>query len=207
MTLTDLLDAFASGDPVPGGGSASAVAGAIGASLLLMVAGMPKTRTGTPEETADLAEAAARLRPLRDRLAALADLDSEAYDAVAAAFRLPKRSDEEKAARRDAIQAATRRATEVPLDTMRTGRDALRQAMVVARSGNRNAASDVGVALELLSAGVRGAGLNVDINLGTLTDGEYVGHVRVERRDLELTAADEAGRARELLQLASPLEP
>ena len=199
MALADLLDAFASTDPVPGGGSASALAGALGASLLLMVAGMQRTKSGTPEETADLAEAAARLRPLRDRLILLVDKDSDAYTGIAAAFRLPKASDEEKAVRRDAIQSATRDATDVPLDTMRTCRDALRHALVVARNGNRNATSDVGVALELLMAGVKGAGLNVDINLTGLSDARYVERVRSERQDLELTAADEAGRARGLL--------
>ena len=201
MALADLLDAFASNDPVPGGGSASALAGALGASLLLMVAGMQKTKSGTPEETADLAEAAARLRPLRDRLTMLVDKDSDAYAGIAAAFRLPKASDDEKVVRKDAIQSATRDATDVPLDTMRTCRDALRHASIVARNGNRNATSDVGVALELLMAGVKGAGLNVDINLAGLSDAQYVGRVRSERQDLELTAADEAGRARGLLQV------
>ena len=200
MALADLLDAFASTDPVPGGGSASAVAGALGASLLLMVAAMPKTKSGIPEETADLAEASARLRPLRDRLTMLADKDSDAYAAVAAAFKLPKASDEEKASRKVAIQAATKQATEVPLDTMRACRDALRHAVIVARNGNRNATSDVGVAMELLLTGVKGAGLNVDINLGGLVDQEYVERVRWEREDLERAALEEAARARELLQ-------
>lgn len=199
MALADLLDAFASNEPVPGGGSASAVAGALGASLLLMVAGMPKTKSGTPEETADLAEAAARLRPLRDRLTMLVDKDSEAYNAVVAAFKLAKETDEEKAARKRAIQARTRQATDVPLDTMRASRDALRHAVIVARNGNRNAASDIGVALELLLAAVKGAGLNVDINLGALSDADYLDRVRWERQDLERTAAEEAARARSLL--------
>jgi formiminotetrahydrofolate cyclodeaminase len=199
MALADLFDAFASDDPVPGGGSASAVAGALGASLLLMVAGMQKTRSGTPEETADLAEAAARLRPLRDRLTVLVDKDSDAYSMVVAAFKLPKGSDEEKTARKEAVQAAARQATDVPLETMRACRDTLRHAVIVARNGNRNATSDVGVAVELLLAGVKGAGLNVDINLAGLTDPQYVERVRWERQDLELTAADEAGRARGLL--------
>ena len=78
MALADLVDAFSSTDPVPGGGSAAALAGAVGASLLLMVAGIPKTKSGAPEETADLADAAARLRPLRDSLLELVDRDSEA---------------------------------------------------------------------------------------------------------------------------------
>ena len=200
MALADLLDAFASNDPAPGGGSASAVAGALGASLLLMVAGMLKTRSGTPEETADLAEAAARLRPLRDRLIVLVDKDSDAYSLVAEAFKLPRGSDEEKTTRKDAIQAASRQATDVPLETMRTCRDALRHAVIVARNGNRNATSDVGVAVELLFAGLEGAGLNVDINLAGLTDQAYVERAKWERQDLELTGADEAGRARGLLQ-------
>jgi formiminotetrahydrofolate cyclodeaminase len=199
LALADLFDLFASTDPVPGGGSASALAGALGASLLLMVAGMPKTKSGTPEETADLAAAAARLRPLRDRLIGLVDSDSEAYAAVAAAFKLPKDTDADKTARKAAIQAGTRQATEVPLETMRACRDAVRHAVIVARCGNRNATSDVGVALELLLAGTKGAGLNVDINLGGLADQAYVERARWERQDLEGSAADEAARARALL--------
>jgi len=199
MAVADLLDAFASNDPVPGGGSASALAGALGTSLLLMVAAMTKTKSGTPEETADLAAAAARLRPLRDRLIGLVDTDSEAYAAVAAAFKLPRNTDEEKAARKAAVQTATKQATEVPLETMRACRDAVRHAVIVARCGNRNATSDVGVALELLVAGTRGAGLNVDINLGGLADEAYVERARWERQDLERSAGDEATRARGLL--------
>jgi formiminotetrahydrofolate cyclodeaminase len=194
-----LLDAFASNDPVPGGGSASAVAGALGASLLLMVAGMPKTKTGTAEETADLAAAGARLRPLRDQLTALVDKDSDAYNQVVDAFKLPKGTDEEKTSRKAAIQVATKMATEVPLETLRACRDAIRHALIVARNGNRNAASDVGVALELLIAGAKGAALNVDINLGSLTDDAYVERVRWERQDLERTAVEEGARARALL--------
>jgi methenyltetrahydrofolate cyclohydrolase len=199
LALADLLDLFASNDPVPGGGSASALAGALGTSLLLMVAGMTKTKSGTPEETADLAAAAARLRPLRDRMVALVDSDSEAYAAVAAAFKLPKDTDADKASRKAAIQAGTREATEVPLETMRACRDAVRHAMIVARYGNRNATSDVGVAVELLLAALKGAGLNVDINLGGLADQAYVERARWERQDLEASATDEAARARSLL--------
>src|SRR5918994_7407506 len=85
MALMDVIDAFASNEPIPGGGSASALAGAVGTSLLLMVAGMTTTRSGADEETADLAEAGARLRPLRNRLTGLIDTDSDAYAAVTTA--------------------------------------------------------------------------------------------------------------------------
>ena len=96
--------------------------------MLLMVAALQKTKTGAPEETADLAEAASRLHPLRDSLLELVDRDSEAYSQVMEAFRLPKSTDEEKAARKEAIERATRLATEAPLNTMRACQQALRGA-------------------------------------------------------------------------------
>jgi len=203
MALADLVDAFSSTDPVPGGGSAAALAGAVGASLLLMVAGIPKTKSGAPEETADLADAAARLRPLRDSLLDLVDRDSEAYGQVMAAFKLPRGSDAEKSQRQQAIETATRWATEVPLDTMRACQQALRGALTVATNGNRSAASDVGVAIELLFAALRGARMNVEMNLAALSDTEYVARIRNEVGQLENDAGGDAARGRELLGLVA----
>lgn len=200
MALADLMDAFASTDAVPGGGSAAALGGAIGASLLLMVAGLPKTKTGAPEETADLAEAASRLHPLRDSLLELVDRDSDAYRQVMDAFRLPKDSDEDKAARKLAIDRATRGATEAPLNTMRACQQALRGAVIVARNGNRRTTSDVGVGVELLLAALRGARLNVDINLSSLEDAAYVTRIRTEVAELERDAAQDAEAARRALR-------
>ena len=202
MTVADLLDAFASNEPVPGGGSASALAGAVGVSLLVMVAGLPKTRTGAPEEAADLAEAASRLRPLRDTLASLIDQDSDAYSAVLAALRLPKETDADTAARRDAMETAMRGATEVPMDVMRACQQALRGAVIVAGNGNRNAATDTGVAIELLLAGVRGAAMNVDVNVRSLSDASFVTRVSTERAQLETDGAADAAHARSLLERA-----
>ena len=165
FALIDLLDAFASNAPVPGGGSAAALAGALGVSLLIMAASLPKSRTGAPEEAADLAEAAARLRPLRDTLVALIDDDSNAYQAVMNAMKLPKGSPDEKAARTDALQSALKEATDVPLDVMRAGQQALAGGVIVARNAYRVAASDVAMGIELLGASVRGAALSIDGNL------------------------------------------
>jgi len=186
LTLAELLDAFASNQPVPGGGSASALAGAVGASLLIMVAGLPKTRHGTDEERAALNDAASRLRPLRDELAALIDRDSAAYASVIEAFRLPKSNDAEQAARRHAIEAAMHAATEAPLATMRACERVMRDAETVASGGAPSAASDVAVAIELLKTAARGAALNVDTNLAAVKDEEYASRVSQERRDLEL---------------------
>jgi formiminotetrahydrofolate cyclodeaminase len=199
MALADLMDAFASTDAVPGGGSAAALAGATGTSLLLMVAGMPKTKSGAPEETADLAEASSRLHPLRDQLVELVDRDSDAYQQVVAAFKLAKETDEQKAARKQAIAAATRVATDAPLDTMRACRQALRGAVIVASNGNRRTASDVGVGVELLLAALRGARLNVEINLSGLDDADYAERVKEEAEVLERDAAADAERARRAL--------
>lgn len=195
MAVADLLDALASNEPVPGGGSASALAGAVGVSLLIMVAGLPKTKTGAPEEAADLAEASARLRPIRDTLASLIDQDSDAYAAVVAAMRLPYVTEAEKQTRRDAIEAAMREATDVPMETMRACQQALRGGVIVAENGNRNAGSDTGVAIELLLAALRGAGMNVDVNLKSVSDAALVERVATERRQLEVDATADARRA------------
>ena len=200
MALADLIDAFSSTDAVPGGGSAAAVAGAIGTSLLLMVAGLPKTKTGAPEETADLAEASSRLHPIRDSLLELVDRDSHAYKQVMAAFRLTTESDSEKATRKQAIDWATRAATEAPLDTMRACQQALRGAVIVASNGNRKTTSDVGVAVELLLAALHGARMNVEINLSTLQDAAYAARVKTEVEELERDAAADAETARRALR-------
>jgi formiminotetrahydrofolate cyclodeaminase len=199
MALADVLDAFASNEPVPGGGSAAALAGAIGTSLLIMVAGLPRTRAGTPEEAADLAEAAARLRPLRETLTALIDEDSAAYSAVVEAMRLPKATEADKAARLAAIDTAMRQAIEVPMDTMRCCQQALRGALVVAQGGNANAMTDTAIGVDLLLAGVRGAGMNIDVNVRSVTDADYADRIREERRELEAEGQADARRAREIL--------
>jgi formiminotetrahydrofolate cyclodeaminase len=202
FAVMDLLDAFASNEPLPGGGSASALAGALGVSLLLMVAGLPKTKSGpsVPEEATDLAEASSRLRPLRDRLASLIDRDSEAYRALLTAMRMPKSAEQERADRASAVQAAMKEATEVPLETMRECQQALAGAVVVAHNAHRPAASDAIVAVELLTAAVRGSGVNVDVNLAGIQDAHYCERIRTEREQLAADSEADAERARELLR-------
>jgi formiminotetrahydrofolate cyclodeaminase len=199
IALADLLDAFASNEPVPGGGSAAALAGAVGTSLLIMVAGLPKTRTGAPEEAADLAEASARLRPLRDTLASLVERDSAAYTAVLEAMRLPKATGADREARRAAIEEAMRGAIAVPMDTMRACQQAVRGAVIVAGNGNANAATDTGTAVLLLMAGLRGAALNVDVNLKSLSDAAFAKRVSDERDQLVSDAKADARRASDRL--------
>ena len=188
MALGDLLDTFASSDPLPGGGAAAALTGSIGVSLLLMVTGMAKTRTGAPEEVADLAAAAARLRPLRERLIALIDEDSAAYLSVLDAFRIAKANTADAETRSVAITRAMRAATDVPLDTMRACERALREAPAVVRFGNPNAATDAAVGARLLLAALEGAGLNVAVNLAGVQDPAYVRDSGAAREALLLSA-------------------
>jgi len=179
-SVSDLLVAFRSSEPTPGGGSASALAGAVGASLLAMVAGLPKPKAATEADVRRLAAAGARCTELAVSLEALVDQDSDAYQLVVGAFRMPKGTEEEKAARAAGIQKALIAATERPLEVMRRAAEALATAPVIAELGNPNASSDVQVARELLVAGLRGAQQNVEINLGSLKDAGYVARVREE---------------------------
>lgn len=179
-TVSQLLDAFASSDPTPGGGSASALAGAIGCSLLLMVAHMPKSKTGPEADRTPLDGVIHRVGPLASELRALVDRDTAAYEQVVTAYRMPKATEAEKALRRDAIQRAMRSAIEAPLEVMRGCRAALDDARIVKEHGNPNAASDVTVAIELLRAALNGARANVEINLGSVSDAGYVAAVKRE---------------------------
>jgi formiminotetrahydrofolate cyclodeaminase len=199
-SLTDLLSAFRSSDPTPGGGSASALAGALGASLLTMVAAIPKPVAASEADLQRLTAAGAACRDLASRLEDLVDADAQAYDRVMSAYRLPKGTDGEKAARASAIQDAVRGATETPLQVMRLCAEAAGHAADVAALSNRNASSDVLVGLELLAAGLRGARLNVEINLPGLKDAEYVAGVRSEAGRLLEECERRAAEARRIGQ-------
>ena len=188
LSVSDLLAAFRSSEPTPGGGSASALSSAVGASLLAMVAGLPKPDATTEEDLNRLAHAGRRAAELAVELEALIDQDSAAYELVVGAFRLPKATDEEKTARTAAIQRALVAATEAPLEVMRKTAAVLSLAPAVADHGNRNASSDVAVAIGLLKAGLLGARANVEINLGSLKDAGYVARVREESARLSGSA-------------------
>jgi len=196
MSVAQFLDALASAEPTPGGGSASALAGAMGTALLVMVAGLPKTRTNTDDARAALDSTRAELVPLRVTLEACADRDAAAFDAVMAAYRLPKASDEDKADRKAAIARAMRGATEAPLETLRLAVKALDLAETVARHGNPSASSDAGVAIGLLHAACEGAAANVRVNLGSWSEEEFRTRAATETQALASRAADVVTRVR-----------
>ncbi len=170
QTIEAYLAALSAAAPTPGGGSASALVAAVSVALSRMVAGLAIGKKGYEEAQADLGRLEARARPLEQRLLALADDDSAAYDRVVAAMRLPRTTDAERQARVDALQSAYRGATEVPLETVERCVEALELARGAAEKGNRGASTDCGVAVLLAEAAIRGAALNVRVNLASLRD-------------------------------------
>lgn len=199
-SVSELLAAFRSPSPTPGGGSAAALTGAVGASLVGMVAGLPKSKATTEEDVQRLHSAGDRCTALATELERLVDVDSAAYDLVMAAYKRPKATDEEKAARSAAIQSAFREAIAAPLAVMRACAAAAEQAVVVATLGNRSAASDLEVGVELLNAALRGAKLNVEINVGSVKDAEYVEKIRRDVTEFERAIGHETSAARSALQ-------
>jgi len=170
LSMRELLDRLSSSDPVPGGGSAAALAGAMGASLVSMVAALTAGRPEYAEADDAAREIGEAASSLRDELIELAQRDSDAYQAVVTARRLPRETDELRIARARAMSSAIVQAAEVPLRTARVARQALELAGRIAPIGNRNAVSDAGVAALLSAAAIRGAILNVRINLPYLPE-------------------------------------
>jgi len=166
LRTRDLLDRIASSDPTPGGGSAAALGGAVAAALVAMVGSMPKTRTGADDERRKLDGARAIAQAEGEHLRGLVDEDAAAYDAVIAARRLPKDTEEQKAARKAAMDAALRHAADVPMRTARACLAVLQQAVVAAEIGNPNARSDAVAAAALAWGALVGALENVRINVG-----------------------------------------
>ena len=197
--LPELLAEFASAGPTPGGGSAAALTAAVGLSLVAMVARMPRTKHGTDEDRQALDGVLQAVEHLAQHALDLVDDDAAAYDAVVAAYRKPKATEDQKVERRSAIEAALRGAAEVPLEVMRSCRAGLGAALEAARTGNPSALSDVGVAVELLGAALRSAALNVRVNLSSLTETGYVDAVADECSRLESTAAQLAEDVRAAL--------
>jgi len=200
--LGELLAAFAAPSPTPAGGSACALASAVGASLLSVVACLPTTGSGSDDDRATLSAATLALTGVRRRLADAIDADATAFEEVIAARRFLKASGGETGARTVAAQHAIRAATDVPLEVMRLSAAGLQQAQAVAGRCHRAALSDVGVAIDLLCAGFHGARSTVRSNLAGIGDAAFVGTVTAEVERLSADAAQAATLAEQALERA-----
>ncbi len=164
-----IMDAIASSSPAPGGGTAAALAGVMAAALVEMVANLTLGRKKYAAVQEEMAAIAGEARELRGVLIDLAAEDALAYEAVMDAYKLPKESSAEQARREEAVEKALHGAALVPLRTAKAALAVMEQAAVVATRGNKNALTDASVAQLLGSAAVRGALMNVTVNLLALT--------------------------------------
>lgn len=172
LTVKDYLDVLKSDAPAPGGGSVSALSAAQGVGLVAMVADLTIGKEKYAEYDEACRAAKEKALSLYAQLVEGIDKDTEAFNKVSAAYKLPKDTDEQKAARSAAIRAANVGATEVPFETVKLCLEGLKVTETIVGKSNPNAASDLGVAALNLLAGIKGAWLNVKINLPGIKDEE-----------------------------------
>jgi len=192
-TVDQFLDALASSEPVPGGGSGAALAGALAAGLLSMVCNLTIGKKGYEGVQADLEAILARSEAIRRELPDLLQADTQVYGAVMEAYRLPRKSPEEKAAREAAMQASLKEAAQVPLTIAARCAEIVTLCLPAAQKGNKWAVSDAGVAVALAEAAMRGALLNVYINLSSIQDEAFAAQLRA--RIAEITEGKAALQA------------
>lgn len=185
LTVKGLLAETAGEAPVPGGGSISALNGAIAAALTEMVANLTVGKKKYAEVEEEMKAIAAEVAPIQKELVLDVDRDSQAYDGVAQAFKLPKETDEEKAARSAAIQENTKKAALVPMEVARRTSTLLPRIEAVVARGNQNAVTDGCVAMMCARVAIVGALFNVRINLTSLKDEAFVAEMRAEADRLE----------------------
>jgi formiminotetrahydrofolate cyclodeaminase len=203
MPVNVFVDTVASDAPAPGGGSVAALAGSVGAALTAMVAGLTQGRKKYATYADHAAEVQTHAQALKLRLLDVMDRDTAAFQMVSDAFALPRSTDEEKAARSAAIQDGLKACTKTPMEMMELIDDAIGLSVTLLDGFNDTAASDLGMALLSLKAGLQGAWLNVLINVGSLKDAAFAAAYRERGQaimDRALPLAD-AGFARILAQI------
>jgi formiminotetrahydrofolate cyclodeaminase len=188
LSIKEFLAKTAGSDPVPGGGSIAALNGAIASGLAEMVANLTIGKKKYEDREEQMKQLAASANNHRVFFLEDIDADSDAYNKVFDAFKLPKETDEEKAERSKQIQAATKIAAEVPMEVARRAYTIMDMIAEVAENGNQNAITDACVSMMSARTAVLGAILNVKINLSSLKDEEYVAKMKAECDQLEKDA-------------------
>ncbi len=198
--LPDFLSELASSAPVPGGGTAAALNGAIGTALLTMVAQLTIGKKGYEEFDEEMKQVKEKLIPRRERFINLMDEDAESFKGVMQAYKLPKMTEAERREREQVISEALKRAAAVPLRTMKLALEVLKLAKPVAEFGNKSSISDAGVGTMNLDTAFKGARLNVLINLAGIKDAQFVAEIQETVDEL---SAEAEGLVSEYLKIVS----
>jgi formiminotetrahydrofolate cyclodeaminase len=180
MSVEDFCQILGSDAPAPGGGSVAALSGALAGELVCMVCRLSIGRKEYEQHHSLLTSTLEKAMPLAKSLLRRVDLDTEAFNGVMAAFKLPKSTDEEKKTRNEAIQSNYKEAVQSPLSIARECREVLALAHTIIGKSNTNAVSDLGVASEQAIAGMEGAIMNVEINLPFIKDNAFKGKIAGE---------------------------
>jgi glutamate formiminotransferase/formiminotetrahydrofolate cyclodeaminase len=194
-SVREFADLTSTDAPVPGGGSVAALCGALAAALTAMVANLTFGKKGYESVSKEMSVLATEAQALKDEFLRAVDDDARAFDAVMTANRLPKTTHDEAQRREEAVQAATRRAIDVPLSVMRLCEKALPLVERVAQKGNKNSISDAGVAALVLGAAAGGAHLNVLINLAGMKDASYAKDAKANADKLKTIVEQRAATA------------
>jgi glutamate formiminotransferase/formiminotetrahydrofolate cyclodeaminase len=182
ISISDFLERLSSDSPTPGGGAVAALTGALSCSLTSMVGNLTYGKKKYEEHWEKSKEIIKETKTLKEDFLSLFYEDMEVFTKLMATFGLPGNTEEEKEKRKQAIQYATKRAIEVPLNTMKKSQRAAELALDMAKTGNLNAISDAGIAGEMALAAARSASYNVLINLGFLKDEDYSADIEEQHR-------------------------
>lgn len=185
LSLADFADETASESPAPGGGSIAAYIGSLGVSLATMVANLSSHKPGWDDQWETFSDWAAKGQHYKDELLKLVDADTRAFNGIMDAFGLPKSNDAEKAARTEAIQAATKFAIEIPFKVMEAAYNSMEVIKAMAETGNPNSISDAGVGALCARSAVMGAFMNVRINAASYHDKAFVAGIISKGKDIE----------------------
>jgi glutamate formiminotransferase/formiminotetrahydrofolate cyclodeaminase len=207
LTVATFVDRLASAEPVPGGGSAAAIAGSLAAGLVAMVAALSQDRPRYADHAALHAEAITAGHELASRFLALADEDAAAYAAYGAAMKLPRETDTERQARDAAVRQAARGASDVPFRTVQACAEVVGWAEALAGRSNRNASSDLEVAALLSVAASRAAAANVYVNLPAIGDEGASRMLMVRTEELADEIERQADLLKEVVRSAEPRDP
>lgn len=210
LTVATFVARLASGEPVPGGGSAAAIAGSLGAALVAMVVTLSEGRPKYADHAALLAEAGPAARALADRMLALADEDAAAFVVYATALKMPRDTDEQREARTAAMREAATGASMVPFRTVEACHEVVVLAEALAGRSNRNASSDLEVSSLMAAAAARSAAANVYVNLPSIGDPELERDLFRRTEELADDIERMADHAREVVRggdARDPLDP